>query len=72
MKKKDLGIGFEKYKNGYWPKIEYWTTQIRDEVFNTKKPELEEVMYFHKKLQYFLGKQTQLENQDQQEFTAVK
>jgi len=65
-----------KHENGYWPKIEYWTTQIRDEVFNTKKPELEEVMYFHKKLQYFLGKQMDLENQhifdSQQEFTAVK
>jgi len=51
-----------KYKNGYWPKIEYWTTQIKDEVFNTKKPELEEVMYFHKKLEYFLGKQDELDN----------
>ena len=39
-----------KYENGYWPKIEYWTTQLKDEVFNTKKPELEEVIYFHKKL----------------------
>jgi hypothetical protein len=33
-------------------------------------------MYFHKKLQYFLGKQMDLENQhifdSQQEFTAVK
>jgi len=28
-----------KHENGYWPKIEYWTTQIKDEVFNTKKPE---------------------------------
>jgi hypothetical protein len=51
-----------KHKNGYWPKIEYWTTQIRDEVFNTKKPELDEVMYFHRKLNYFLGKQWKLDN----------
>ena len=50
-----------KHENGYWPKIEYWTTQIRDEVFNTKKPELEEVIYFHKKLTYFLGKQEELD-----------
>ena len=61
-----------KHKNGYWPKIEYWTTQIRDEVFNTKKPELEEVMFFHKTLDYFLGKQRQLDNVDQQEFTAFE
>jgi hypothetical protein len=51
-----------KYKNGYWPKIEYWTTQIKDEVFNTKKPELEEVIYFHKKLKYFIDKQWKLDN----------
>ena len=65
-----------KHENGYWPKIEYWTQQIKDEVFNTKKPELEEVIYFHKKLAYFLGKQEDLENQhifdSQQEFTAVE
>jgi len=65
-----------KHENGYWPKIEYWTTQIRDEVFNTKKPELEEVMFFHETLTYFLGKQMDLENQhifdSQQEFMAVK
>ena len=61
-----------KYKNGYWPKIEYWTSKIKDEVFNTKKPELEEVIYFHKKLSYFLGKQRQLDNVDQQEFTAFE
>lgn len=54
-----------KHKNGYWPKIEYWTTQLKDEVFNTKKPELEEVIYFHKKLSYFLGKQSHLDNVDQ-------
>ena len=56
-----------KHENGYWPKIEYWTTQIRDEVFNTKKPELEEVMYFHEKLTYFLGKQDELDNPIKQE-----
>ena len=71
MKKKDLGIGFEKYKNGYWPKIEYWTTQIRDEVFNTKKPELDEVMYFHEKLRYFLNKQWDLDNPIKQETFRV-
>ena len=65
-----------KHENGYWPKIEYWTQQIKDEVFNTKKPELEEVIYFHKKLTYFLGKQEGLEDivsrtKIQQEFTEV-
>ena len=56
-----------KHENGYWPKIEYWTTQIRDEVFNTKKPCSDEVMYFHKKLQYFIGKQWDLDNPIKQE-----
>jgi hypothetical protein len=60
-----------KYKNGYWPKIEYWTTQIRDEVFNTKKPCSDEVMYFHKKLQYFIGKQWDLDNPIKQETFQV-
>ena len=65
-----------KHENGSWPKIEYWTQQIKDEVFNTKKPELEEVIYFHKKLTYFLGKQEELDDilsrtKIQQEFTEV-
>ncbi len=50
-----------KHENGYWPKIEYWTTQIRDEVFNTKKPELDDIIYFNKKLTYFIGKQEDLD-----------
>ena len=57
-----------KHKNGYWPKIEYWTTQIRDEVFNTKKPELDEVMYLHEKLRHFLNKQWDLDNLNKEGF----
>ena len=51
----------QKYPNGYMPKIEYWTAQLKDEVFNTKKPEFEEIRYFHSKLTYFIGKQMDLE-----------
>ena len=60
-----------KYKNGYWPKIEYWTSKIKDEVFNTKKPDSDEVMYFQKKLQYFIGKQWDLDNPIKQETFRV-
>jgi len=56
-----------KYENGYWPKIEYWTTQIKDEVFNTKKPELNRVIYMNRSLQYFLDKQEELDNPIKQE-----
>jgi hypothetical protein len=62
-----------KHKNGYWPKIEYWTTQIRDEVFNTKKPQLNRVIYMNRSLQYFLDKQEELDNPiKQEEFSAVR
>ena len=62
-----------KYENGYWPKIKYWTTQLKDEVFNTKKPELEEVLFFQKTLSYFMMKQWELDNPiKQEEFSAVR
>ena len=51
----------------YTEMIQYWTGKLNDEVFNTKKPELEEVMYFHEKLTYFLGKQDELDNPIKQE-----
>lgn len=60
-----------KYENGYWPKIEYWTNKISAEVFNTKNPSSDEVMYFHKKLKYFIGKQWDLDNPMKQETFTV-
>jgi len=57
-----------KYENGYMGKIQYWTGKLNDEVFNTKKPELDEVMYLHEKLRHFLNKQWDLDNLDKEGF----
>ena len=50
-----------KYENGYWGKIEYWTNKLNAEVFNTKNPQLNRVIYMNRTLQYFLDKQEELE-----------
>ena len=49
-----------KYENGYMGKIEYWTEKLNAEVFQTQKPNLVEIDSIHKKLDYFIQKQTDL------------
>ena len=49
-----------KYENGYMGKIEYWTEKLNAEVFQTQKPDLVEIDSIHKKLDYFIQKQTDL------------
>ena len=46
-----------KYPNGYYPKIEYWTSKLNAEVMNTKVPNLEEIDRIHRKLDYFIQQQ---------------
>ena len=50
----------KKYPNGYWPKIEYWTSKLKDEVSNTKVPDLEMIDRIHRKLDFFIQKQWDL------------
>ena len=50
----------KKYPNGYWPKIEYWTGKLKDEVSNTKVPDLEMIDRIHMKLDFFIQKQWDL------------
>ena len=59
-----------KYNDGYWPKIQYCTNKINDEFFNPNRSS-DEVMYFHKKLKYFIGKQWDLDNPIKQETFQV-
>lgn len=49
------------YENGYYPKIEYWTSQLNSELFHTKKPNLERIDSIHRKLDYFIQLQWELE-----------
>lgn len=46
------------YTNGYWPKIQYWTSELAKAVVSN---DLRDVDYAHGKLNYFIGKQAQLE-----------
>jgi hypothetical protein len=50
----------EKYPNGYWSKIEYWTGKLKDEVANTKVPDLKVIDSIHRKLDFFIQKQWDL------------
>jgi len=50
----------KKYPNGYWPKIEYWTSKLKDEVSNTKVPDLTMIDKIHQKLDFFIQKQWDL------------
>ena len=50
----------KKYPNGYWPKIEYWTSKLKDEVSNTKVPDLKMIDKIHSKLDFFIQKQWDL------------
>jgi len=48
-------------ENGYLEKIQYWTGKLNDEVMNTKIPSLENIDSIHRKLDYFIGRQWDLE-----------
>ena len=62
-----------RYKNGYLGKIQYWTGKLNDEVMNTKVPSLENIDSIHRKLDYFIGKQWDLEHPlVQEEFSVVE
>ena len=50
----------KKYPNGYWPKIEYWTSKLKDEVANTKSHDLRVIDSIHRKLDFFIQKQWDL------------
>ena len=47
-----------KYSNGYWNKITYWTAQLNNSIV---KQDLRGVDSAHNKLNYFIGKQWQLD-----------
>ena len=38
----------QKYPNGFMPKIAYWTSELMDEVANTKKPDLRMIESIHR------------------------
>ena len=59
-----------KYQNGYLPKIKYWTGKLNDEVMNTKIPDLKVIDSIHRKLDYFIGRQWELDNPKEEEFQA--
>jgi hypothetical protein len=46
-----------KHPNGYQPKIEYWTSKLQQEVFNTKTPDMIVVAKIVSKLNYFTERQ---------------
>ena len=50
------------YTNGYLGKIQYWTGKLNDEVMNTKIPDLRNIDSIHMKLDYFIGRQWELES----------
>ena len=47
-----------KYENGYWDKITYWTHQLNQFIM---KQDLRGVDSAHNKLNYFIGKQLDLD-----------
>ena len=47
-----------KYENGYWDKITYWTHQLNQFIM---KQDLRGVDSAHTKLNYFIGKQWDLD-----------
>lgn len=48
----------QKYLNGYWPKIQYWQYMLSDYVL---QGDIRGVDKAHNKLNYFIGKQWELE-----------
>ena len=48
---REVGV---KYPNGYWDKIEYWTTKLQEAVNNNN---LKGVDSAHRKLDYFIGRE---------------
>ena len=57
MNKKNIGIGFNKYPNGFMPKIAYWTSELKDEVSNTKSPDIGRIVKIQSKLDYFIQRE---------------
>lgn len=57
MNKKNIGIGFNKYPNGFIPKIAYWTSELKDEVSNTKAPDIGRIVKIQSKLDYFIQRE---------------
>ena len=61
MNKKNIGIGFNKYPNGYIPKITYWanelTNELVDVVSDTKVTDMGRVVKIQAKLDYFIKKE---------------
>ena len=57
MNKKNIGIGFNKYPNGFMPKIAYWTSELKDEVSNTKVPDIGRIVKIQSKLDYFIRRE---------------
>jgi len=50
------------YENGYQGKIQYWTSQLNDEVRNTKVPDIQVIKKCLSKLEYFTSKQLVLDD----------
>ena len=48
----------KKYENGYWPKIHYWTYKLNQA---NEANDLKSVDSAHNKLNYFIGKQWELD-----------
>ena len=57
-----------KYENGYWGKIQYWTEQLNNCIV---KQDLRGVDSAHNKLNFFIGKQWDLDYPLKQETFQV-
>ena len=64
-------LEMERYPDGYMGKIQYWTMKLNDEVMNTKHPSLDLIDRYHRKLDYFIGRQWDLEHPLVQEEFSV-
>jgi len=49
----------KKYENGYWGKITYWTSKLNEAI---EASNLIGVDSAHRKLDYFIGRQWDLDN----------
>ncbi len=62
----------ERYPNGYFDKIEYWTSKLNAEVMNTRTPSLENIERINRKLTYFIQRQWSNEVSKVNPFKSLK
>ena len=61
MTKNQYSSKDSRYPNGYMGKITYWTSKLNDEVMNTKSPDIRMIESIHRKLDYFIGRQWEID-----------